>query len=170
ALPAARPRQGNDVGGVLEGRQLLAVAEVAEANDAAADDRQPAAVRVEMDAFRPGPRRQVLPRRPRRQLVDADRMIRPAEGDQPAVRAERGGRVIILRHLQDRLAAAQDPHAVMDLPEDAEQVMRGQETAVGTEPGPERPHPEPRQTIDLPLVTVPPATQLAPSGSRFLRV
>src|SRR5262249_10939466 len=98
-----------------------------------------------------------------------DRMIRPAEGDQPAVRAERSGRVISLRHLQDRLAAAQVPHAVMDLPEDAEQVLRGQVTAVGTEPGPEGPDPEPGQTSDLPVVRDPADAELPLTGVGFLR-
>src|SRR5262249_5154519 len=89
-LAVAPPRQRAHVAGVLEGRQLLPVAQVVELNEAAADDGQPASVRLELNvSHRGGPRRQVLPPGTRRQLMDPDRVIALGKCYQPAIRTER---------------------------------------------------------------------------------
>src|SRR5262245_20740528 len=89
-LAVAPPREHEHVAGVLERRQRLAVAEGAELNGAAADDGQPAAVRMELNPLHRWARRQDLPRRTCRELIDSDRLIRLGECDQPAIQTERG--------------------------------------------------------------------------------
>src|SRR5262249_22902267 len=115
-LAVAPPRQGVNVVRVFKRRKLLAAVQIAELNGAVADNGQLATARMEMNAIPLQPRRQVLPRRTRRQFIDADRVIRAAKRYQPAVGTERWERVITaLRHLQDRLAASQVPQVVLAL-------------------------------------------------------
>src|SRR5262249_13004736 len=149
--------------------QLLAVAQVAELNGEFADHGQSAAVRMEMNAARLEPRRQILPRRTRRQIIDPDRAIRPGKCYQPAIWTERWqGPITALRYFQDRLAAAQIPHVVVVLT--PVEVVRGQVTTVGAELGLVDREPEPGQGDDLLMVRDSADTQLTRTDIAFLRM
>src|SRR5262249_55492500 len=145
-LAVAPPRQLVNFAGVAERRRLLAVTQVAELNAAAADDGQPAAVRMEWDPLRRRARGQVLPFRAGKHLIDADRFFRLVEGYQPAIRTKGRKYLTDARLLYERLAAAQVPDVVMAV---SPVVVSGQVSAVRAELAPHDPGPEPGQGGDL---------------------
>src|SRR5262249_44440901 len=141
-LAVAPPRQFPNVGWVFERREFLAVAQVAELNEVATQDGQPAAVRMEVNEAYRGAWPQVFPCRTGGQFPDGDRsLVRSGEGYQPAIRTERKATsMMAMRHFQNRLAAGQVPNVVMAL---TPFIVHGQIPAVRTKPGVNGPNPEP---------------------------